>query len=431
MSGVAGPLARARSLLPLGTTTATVGVASALGVPFLSLFLTAEVHAGPFALGAFLLAGPIASVLVTSLLGRLSDARAIRTKLMMGAAAAGAVGYGLYVVVREYWVLLAVAVTLVAASTSLMSQVFAYAGLELERSKTARAPLVISMLRMLVSMSWVAGPPLAALLVAVSGFTGLFGVVAGCYVLVTLVVSRLPEPRVEQHKPATGHTPPRRRVVLAVAAFVLIQGAGSLGIMNLPLFIAGDMGGSAADAGLVLGLCAALEIPLMVAFGAMAVRFSQHTLVLVGMTVAIAYHGVMAMTTTIGQVAAAQVLNAVVIAAVMGVGISYFQSLDPGRPGAVTALFGNTTVAGTMIAGPLVGIAAKIGYRDAYLMTITMSALGLLALAAAGSGQRRAHHGQRAVVGVQHGVDPERDGELARAVPEPQLPHHGQAEPAE
>lgn len=227
----------------------------------------------------------------------------------------------------------------------------------------------------------------------------------------------------------------KRRLLFAVPAFVLIQAAGALGIMTLPLFVAADLGGGAADAGLVMGLCAALEIPLMLGFGALAVRMSQHRLVLIGMAFAVAYHAVVAATTQIWQVAAAQVLNAVVIAAVMGVGISYFQSLDPSRPGAVTALFGNTTVAGTMIAGPLLGLAQQLGYRNAYLMCLSMAGLGLLLLALAKPPKRSAQSGladgERPVVGVENRLDPEGDGELTGAMPEPQLPHHRQPEATE
>ncbi|GAA2999962.1 sugar efflux transporter [Actinokineospora diospyrosa] len=439
MTGVASPSAPVRtpSLLPLATTTASVGVASALAVPFLPLFLTEEITADPVALGGFLLAGPIASVLVSSLFGRLSDTRAIRRPLMIGAGLAGALGYGLYTATHDYWVLLVLSVTVVAASTSLISQVFAYAGLVLDRSGSTRAPLIISTLRMLVSLSWVAGPPLAALLVSVAGFTGLFAVVACCYALVAAVTTRLPEPGADHRTNTAERVAPgaRRRLWFAVPAFVLIQAAGALGIMALPLFVAADLGGGAADAGLVMGLCAALEIPLMLGFGALAVRTSQHRLVLVGMAFAVAYHAVVFATTDIWQVAVAQVLNAVVIAAVMGVGISYFQSLDPSRPGAVTALFGNTTVAGTMIAGPLLGLAQQLGYRSAYLMCLSMAGLGLLLLALARpptpSAKSGLGHGEGPVVGVEDGVDAERDGELAGAVPEPQFPHHRQPKTAE
>ncbi|GLZ42786.1 sugar efflux transporter [Actinokineospora sp. NBRC 105648] len=381
---------RRRPLVPLASTSVAVGVATSLAVPFLSLFLTREVGADPVALGGFLLAGPVAGVVLSTLVGRLSDTRAIRRTLLVVGGVAGACGYALYAVVRDYWLLLAVSTTLVAITFALMPQVFAYARQVVQDSGSARAPLVISSLRTLVSVSWVVGPPLAALLVATSGFGGLFGTVALCYALVAVLAVLLPDPATGPARPPVERPGrPPARLLVAVPAFVLVQAAGSLGVTTLPLFVTEELHGTAGDAGLVLGLCAALEIPLMIGLGVLAVRGNQHRLVVGGTAVALGYHAAMSAATSVWQVAAAQVLNAVVIAAVMGVGISYFQSLAPDRPGMATTLFTNTAVAGTMISGPLLGVAVETGYRTAYLMSLAMAALGLVLLLAGLRGTRR------------------------------------------
>jgi SET family sugar efflux transporter-like MFS transporter len=80
---------------------------------------------------------------------------------------------------------------------------------------------------------------------------------------------------------------------------------------------------------------------------------------------------------------AAQVLHAVVISAVMGVGISYFQDLAPDRPGYASTLYTNTNKTSAMLAGPLLGLAQHLGYRSAYGMGLAMSVLGLALLLAA------------------------------------------------
>jgi MFS transporter, SET family, sugar efflux transporter len=379
---VAAPL-RVRSFLPLASVSVSVGFAMALALPFMPLFLTTEVGAGPVALGTFLLVMPIAGLVVSTLVGRLSDRRAIRRTLLVAGAAAGALGYALFAVLHSYWVLLGVASTLIAVASSVMPQMFAYARQSMERSGSAKAPLLVSVLRTLISAAWVAGPPLAALLVATGGFGGLFAVTALFYVVVAAVTSRLPEvgrdEQVAVERPAAGI---RAHVVLAVLAFAVIQGAIVLGVTALPLFVTADLHGTTTDAGLIMGLCAALEIPLMVGFGVLAVKLGHHRLVLVGAVTALAYQGLMSVTTSTWQVAAAQLLNAVVISAVMGVGITYFQSLAPDRPGYATTLFTNTTTAGAMLAGPLAGLAQQLGYRTAYVMSLAMCALGLALLIA-------------------------------------------------
>ncbi len=374
---------RVRSLLPLSLVSAAVGLGAALAFPFMSLFLSAEVGASPLALGTFLLVTPLASLVASTLLGRLSDARAVRRTLLIVGAVTGAVGYGLFAVLRDYWVLLLVSTTLVAVASSLLPQMFAYARQVLERGGSTKAPLIITGLRTLISLAWVAGPPLAALLVAQTGFTGLFAATALVFGVVALLALRLPEvaaapPVDEEVEPAPPG--PRPRLVLSVLAFVLLQGAISLGVVTLPLFVTEQLDGTTTDVGLIMGLCAALEIPLMIGFGVLATRVDQRGLVLVGAVFALGYYGVMLLTTTTWHVAAAQVLSAIVISAVMGIGISYFQSLSPDRPGYATTMFTNSATVASMLVGPLLAVAQVLTYRTAYGMSLAMSALGLVLL---------------------------------------------------
>ncbi|MDU0293910.1 sugar efflux transporter [Saccharothrix longispora] len=382
---------RSRPFVPLVSVSLLSGTGYALVSPFMALFLVKELQAGPFAVGAFLLVGALASIVLSTLVGRFSDTRDVRRTLMFAASVVGAVALALFAVLRDYWLLLAVSVTLWAFSASHMPQMFAYARQLLDRSRSTRGAFAISGLRTTLSVAWVGGPPLGALLMTAAGFTGLFTAAAAMYVL-TAVATLIWLPRLGPDPVVTAdvdHRPdPRGGFLLASAAFVLLQGATAVGVAAMPLFITEDLGGTAGDAGLVLGLCAALEIPLMLGFGALAVRFDHRVLVLAGGALALAYYSVMVLVQATWQVMAAQVLHAVVISAVMGVGISYFQDLAPDRPGYATTLYTNTARISAMTSGPLLGAAQHFGYRTAYGMGLVMSVLGL-ALLLADRRQRR------------------------------------------
>ncbi|TCO53761.1 sugar efflux transporter [Actinocrispum wychmicini] len=386
-----------RSMVPLASVSVVVGVSGALALPFTSLFLTAEVGVSSVELGAFLLVAALAGLVGSTLLGRLSDSRAVRRNLLVIGAAAGTVGFGLYAVLRSYWALLAVACTLVAVATSLLSQMFAYARQSAERANPVKAPLIISSLRTMLSIAWVGGPPLAALLIQVGGYTALYGATALLYATAALIAARLPELGLTAKETAV--VPRRPQITLATGAFVLVNGAIALCVSGLPLYVTDTLHGTPGDAGLVLGLCAALEIPLMLWFGVLAVKADQHRLVCLGAAVALLYEGVMLATSDIWQVAAAQLLHAVVISAVGGVGISYFQSLAPDRPGFATTLYTNTLTVGSMIAGPLLGLAKQLGYRDVYLMALGMSAAGVALLLGVRSPKRTVRPGQPSAAG--------------------------------
>jgi MFS transporter, SET family, sugar efflux transporter len=391
----------ARLLLPLGGITALVSTAVALTSPFLSLFLSRELGADPWHTGLFLFLTPLAAVVVATVLGRMSDGSGSRTLLLIGSSAAGCCAFVLFAVLRSYWLLLVVSVTLSAIGGSLVPQVLAAGRRTVDRVGSGRAPMAMNWLRMITSMAWVTGPSLAGALLGWIDFTGLFAATAICFALGGVVAGiwvREPGtpragPVAEENPPAAAlsePTPaPAGTVPLAAVAFVLMQCAVVLNVQAMPLFFSDDLHGTVRGAGVVLGSCAALEIPLMACFGALVGRLPLRRLVVLGGLSGVAYNVVVTAAGDIWQVAAAQILNACFIAAAVGLGISLFQDLMPGRPGRATALYTNTNRVSSMIAGLVLGLAQHFGYRLAYGMGAVLCACGLAVLAGALALERR------------------------------------------
>ncbi|MER7008241.1 sugar efflux transporter [Dactylosporangium sp. NPDC000555] len=377
-AGAAGRVGRA--LLPLGVMFFFVGLSTALVGPFVALFLSSEVHAGPARVGAFLVAGPLAMVASSTLLGRLSDRRPIRRRLLLSAALAGCAGSIATAFVREYWVLFALTISVTAISGALFPQAFAYAREVLQQRGSTRAAMAMSTLRMVFSVAWVAGPPVAAFLVQAGGFRALYLTAAAMYVAAAVVVLLRLE---EVSPPAHVERPPAGKAgvsaLLVVTAFALMQAAGVLGVQAMSLFLGHVLHAQVRDAGLVLGLCAALEIPLMLGFGALSTRFPLRRLIIIGSAIGVLYYALVTLATHSWQVAALQLLNAGFIAAVQGLGISYVQELLPGEPGRAATLASNAFPIAAILAGPLLGLAADFGYRYAYAAG-TLLCLGGLAL---------------------------------------------------
>jgi len=380
------------ALLPLGLVFLAVGISVAVVLPFLSLFLSTAVHAGPVRVTAFLIAMPLAGVLVSTRIGRLSDQRPIRRALLIVGSVAGLIGSGLTAFVRDYRVLFALTVTATALAGTLIPQLFAYARQVLAGDGANRARMGISALRTVFSLAWVAGPPLATLLLEVGGFAYVYGAAAAMYAIAALMaifwlkpVGAPAPPAADRDDRPTADVPDapgasRRTLLLTAAAFTLLQTPLTLGVQALPLFISSDLGGKLSDAGLVLGLCAALEIPLMLIMGALTARIPLRRLVLAGSGCGVAYYALATATTGLPLLAAAQLVNAVFIAAVSGLGISYMQELLPRYPGRATTLFSNTFPVGAMLAGPLFGLAQHFGFRLAYATGTVLSAAGLVVL---------------------------------------------------
>jgi MFS transporter, SET family, sugar efflux transporter len=391
----------AYALIPLGLVFFAVGIGAAVVGPFLALFLSTAVHASPLQVTVFLVAAPLSSVVSSTLIGRVSDRRPIRRKLVIGAATAGMVSMLLTSFIRDYWTLLALTVSTMALSGSLFPQTFAYARQVLARDDPSKAAMGISALRTVFSLAWVAGPALAALLLHLGGFTSLYGTAAVLYAVAALVgvfwLEEIGTPSDPAEStdgdPATGpddgpEVPDdlgvpevsRRTLLLTTAAFVLLHCPLTLGVQALPLFIKDDLHADVGNAGLILGLCAALEIPLMLGLGALATRVRVRVLVLIGAGCGVAYEALAATASGIWVLAAAQLLNAVYISGISGLGITYMQDMRPRHPGQATTLFTNCFPIGAMMAGPLLGLAQHFGFRLAYAMSMALCAIALLTL---------------------------------------------------
>jgi SET family sugar efflux transporter-like MFS transporter len=338
----------------------------------------------------FLFLTPLAAVPVATVVGRLSDQPAMRHRLLILAAGTGCAGFLLFAVLRNYWASLAVALTLMAVAASLMPQVFAFSRTLLDQAHPSRAATGISSLRSLLSLAWVGGPPLAAYLIGAVDFRGLFIVAAAMHLAVLPVLVRFRNTDTARPEPSSGDDPAATdsapapttgHLVRTSAAFVLLQCAGGLGVMSMPLLVSVDLKGNVGDAGLILGLCAGLEIPLMLLFGALAVRRSPRRLLLLGAGIGVAYFAAMTLTGAVWHIAAAQVLNACFIAAVTGLGIAYFQDLMPTRLGRATTMFTNTYTLSAMLAGLIFGVVQVTGYRFSYVIGAGLCASGLALLA--------------------------------------------------
>jgi SET family sugar efflux transporter-like MFS transporter len=376
------PSRPARRLLPMALMFLAVGTSSAMVGPFLTLFLTDAVHAVPLQVTAFLIAAPLSSVAVSTVLGRLSDRYPIRRYLIIAAAIAGASGTLATSMIRNYWVLLALTVTATAAAGSLVPQLFAYVRTTVAGSD--RAAMTTSSLRTLFSLSWVAGPFVATVLIAAGGFRLSYSVSSAMYLTAALIAWRLlpaapPAPVTSPAAPSpslSAPDAPPRVIRLTVVAFALLQCASGLGVQAMSLFVTTDLGGGIGSAGVILGICAGLEIPLMLGFGYLSTRVPLRRLVLCGPLFSLAYTLTVAASHHVWQVAAAQLFAACTVAVVQGLGVSYVQEMLPRHPGRASTLFTNAFPAGQMMAGPILGVSQHVGYRAAYL---TAACLALIA----------------------------------------------------
>ena len=352
------------------------GIAGALQTPTLSIFLTDEVHARPAMVGFFFTGSAVIGILVSQFLAGLSDKRGDRKSLIVFCCLLGVLACTLFAWNRNYFVLLFVGVFLSSFGSTANPQMFALA--REHADKTGReAVMFSSFLRAQVSLAWVIGPPLAYALAMGFSFTVMYLSAAVAFIVCGVMVW-LFLPSMQKELPlATGTVEALRRnrrdTLLLFVICTLMWGSNSLYIINLPLFIINELHLPEKLAGVMMGTAAGLEIPTMLIAGYFAKRLGKRFLMRVAAVGGVCFYAGMLMAHSPVILLGLQLLNAIFIGILGGIGMLYFQDLMPGQAGSATTLYTNTSRVGWIIAGSVAGIVAEIwNYHAVFWFAMVM-----------------------------------------------------------
>ncbi|AFJ46450.1 sugar efflux transporter SetB [Shimwellia blattae] len=360
------------------------GIASALQTPTLSLFLTEEVHARPAMVGFFFTGSAVIGILVSQFLAGHSDRRGDRKTLILGCCLLGVLACLLFAWNRNYFILLFIGVFLSSFGSTANPQLFALA--REHADNTGREVAMFSaILRAQVSLAWVIGPPISYALAMGFGFDVMYLSAGLAFVVCAGIVWwLLPSmPKTPQTTATRPQAPARHRrdALLLFVACTMMWGCNSLYIINMPLYIINELKLPEKLAGIMMGTAAGLEIPTMLIAGYYARRFGKRFLLRVAVVAGLLFY--LGMLTLQNEICllGLQLLNAIFIGILAGIGMLYFQDLMPGQAGSATTLYANTTRVGWIIAGSLAGISAEIwGYYAAFYIALAMIAVTVYCL---------------------------------------------------
>ncbi|HFD7354646.1 TPA: sugar efflux transporter SetB [Escherichia coli] len=352
------------------------GIAGALQTPTLSIFLTDEVHARPAMVGFFFTGSAVIGILVSQFLAGRSDKRGDRKSLIVFCCLLGVLACTLFAWNRNYFVLLFVGVFLSSFGSTANPQMFALA--REHADKTGReAVMFSSFLRAQVSLAWVIGPPLAYALAMGFSFTVMYLSAAVAFIVCGVMVW-LFLPSMQKELPlatSTIEAPRRNRrdTLLLFVICTLMWGSNSLYIINMPLFIINELHLPEKLAGVMMGTAAGLEIPTMLIAGYFAKRLGKRFLMRVAAVGGVCFYAGMLMAHSPVILLGLQLLNAIFIGILGGIGMLYFQDLMPGQAGSATTLYTNTSRVGWIIAGSVAGIVAEIwNYHAVFWFAMVM-----------------------------------------------------------
>jgi SET family sugar efflux transporter-like MFS transporter len=261
------------------------------------------------------------------------------------------------------------------------------------RHSGARPGQVMNM-RAVVSAAWVAGPPIATLIIGWYGPRAILvaiGVVALLNIATTMAMMAH---RRRELLAADGAAAPvvhedalslgAGGIALVTTAFVLLQATNATSMSFLAVYVPRTLEIDVLWAGVALGLAAGLEIPALMLIGRLTERFSSLGLIVTGCLAGIVYYAGVAVATGPVLLLVLQPLNAWCFAAIGGVGLTLFQQMIS-RPGLSTGLYMNTRRIGAILSGPLIALggATVLGLRATFWACAVLTLIGMLILLAA------------------------------------------------
>ncbi|MEV5030237.1 sugar efflux transporter [Paenibacillus sp. LPE1-1-1.1] len=364
-----------------------IGIGISITMPYLSLYFTEELGMSTGAFGVFMAVSLLSGVAVNSLIAKRSDSGLDRKWLLIAALLSSALGYASYLAFDSFFILMIVVSILSGLGAAAIPQIYAYAQESANASQSDDKTFAMSALRSLISLGFLIGPLAGTLLLAAAGYRGLFLVTSAIYLTTASLVflflaSRKANPRNPGKSNAAGTSSlSSMQIRQPFIAFILLFMVNAMNLVNTPLFIVNELQGTHTDVGLVVGICAGLEIPIMLVLGAFGRRISNHTLLMIGSIIAVFYFVILSVSNDPMQLIIAQLLQATFVAIVMGNGLSYFTNMLPDSPGVATTLYTNASTIGRLAGMLGSGIIAQFtGYRSVYWMCLVIVILSLVLL---------------------------------------------------
>lgn len=371
--------------MSLGISTGCYGIAMSVFGTTTSLFLADAVRVGPLLIGLYFTGCAVAGIGVNLAAGRLSDRLADRRVALAMTGLAGVAGAVTFTVVRSYAVVFATGAVLLSLNGAYLSQLFAYVKEFADSTGREMTPFS-SAVRSVLSAGWIVGPPVGFFLLAHVGFGLMYASAAGL-LLVTALLGRWFLPTVPLPPgPAANDVadiadiantclPGMRRVLatvprrtwLLLGAVTAVNVADQMYLIVIALHVTKDLHHSPALVGLMAGICAALEIPLMIIVGRLADRIGKLRIVAAAVVLAVVFFCLMPVAGSTSMLIALQLPNAMWTAAIMSIPMVVVQQEVPGGSGTVSAIYSSAFPLAQLLAGAITGVvAAQAGYRNVF-----------------------------------------------------------------
>lgn len=386
-----------RQSIPLAGSFAIFGLIMAGQGTTLSLFLVNAVHVAPFLVGLFFTARAASGLVAGLLTGWVSDRMRDRRLIMGVTGLAGAAGALSLALLRDYGLLLVTSVVFASIGAGGFGQLFAYAN-EFATARGRDVTFFTSVMRSLFSAAFIVGPPVGLFVMAKYGFRPLYlGISAlsvGSAVLARWGLRHAPPKvspvatRSSRERGAVWRTIRRAsslpaRTWLLLGVVLVLSTVNQMFNIDISLHVTKGLGQSPQLVGWMLGLTAALEIPVMIAAGRIAMRIGRGRLVGMSAVLATVSFCLLPVAASWAALLGLSAFNGIWQGVALSIPMVMIQDEIPAGLGIASSLYGAAFLSASMIAGAVTGVTASaLGYGNVFWVCAGLSAVAALGMLA-------------------------------------------------
>ncbi|WP_099608558.1 sugar efflux transporter [Vibrio coralliilyticus] len=361
------------------------GLCGAFFYPLSSLFIVEALGASPMMLSAYMVTAVVSSVIASQVIARYSDQGWQRKRILIVSLSCYLVTVVSFIFIREFWLAIVVVTLFGSVSGASFGQLFAL-GREYGDSRFEDSTSFLSIMRAGIAIAWVFGPPVAFILKAQFGFNASFA--ASAFIICTAIVvisyylpDSVVKPDVEEKDKVTAPSSINFLIVLYAFVVVFAFAANNLYIVSMPLYLSQELKVEANWLGVLFGVAALCEIPVMFYAGKLAARFGTVRVMSVGLVSGCLFFVTMLIATDKAMLIAAQIFNGIFIGSCATLGMVALQDMMRDRLGTASTLFSNLLNVSMLAASLAVGVVGELfSYYSAFYVCLFAIVLAYLLL---------------------------------------------------
>ncbi|MHA2938795.1 sugar efflux transporter [Vibrio sp. RC27] len=346
------------------------GLSFAFIIPIMALFLVKELQIEPSYIGLYTVSTALSTMVISQLLGNMSDRGVDSKYLFLLSAAAMALGGFSFAILTQFWQALIVGVCFMSFGGASMSLLFAMIRRYSERSGQ-NSTRISSQMRAAMSLVWVVGPTLAFASMEYLGTRSNFilASVISVTVFIFAALKLTPETKSDNH--VTSHEAIKKRVAIPFSVWALGTGiffaslANSVYLNSMPIFMIDELDMPVSLPGILLGLTAGLEIPVMLVAAHWSAQVGKIRMMRISFLFGLLFYIGMEWLDGYGSFIALQLLNGLFYGTFAGLGVTVLQDFAPHIVGKLSAFYTNCMTIGNMCGTSILGLVAQYhGFRN-------------------------------------------------------------------